>query len=151
MGINYEQKCMLGFIIEEEKIGKEISPAVIEEQPRYDPKTGKIEKYEKIIVKYAEYSYEFLGYVCEDFYDLYEELVEHFENLPELNIQVEIIYDGKQQFISIGRNLIETNDYGRASLIDGILTIEELLEHQKQLKEIFPDQEIALHFSTSVG
>lgn len=51
MGLDIHQHAIVGIKLSSEDIKKVISPAIYEDQPRYDTKTGELKRYERVLVK----------------------------------------------------------------------------------------------------
>jgi hypothetical protein len=145
MGVNYTQHCMLGFYLDADDITVIRQPAIYDEQPRYDTRTGKQTHTEKVLVKQEEAVYQF-----EDLEDEYlEELGEQIADKYGVGCRV----DQEYEFLCVGIDVAESADYGRVDLLNDDIDIKSLLQEAEELKEKFPQykDQIGLHFFSYVG
>ena len=149
MGVNYKQFCLYGIEIIEEDICTIVSPKVTEDQPRYDIKTGKVEKYETVLVKDEVKSYEFMGLKSEYFYGLYELLCNKFMKADYMYNMHEV-----NDRIYIGCDIGDTEDLGRAELLydNDDIDIKYLQDcHKKMVGDGFTEEDLGLRLFYSVG
>lgn len=133
MGVTYEQRCILGICIDSDDCRTIKSEAVYEMQNRYDVKTGKVKGQEKVLIKEAEEEYTF-GAVSEiDFWALYEELCEVYDDL-DVRLNDDCIY--------IGRDIGDHEDTYGPSLLSGSVSLQKLADIAKDL----PFDDVQLHF-----
>lgn len=142
MGTNYEQQCIVGFMLGDDEAKHILSPAVYEEQARYNTRTGKQTHTEKVLVKEEDYVYRFGD--CEG-YDLYD-----LGNTIANKHNVDFFHDD-DGYLFIGKFVGETNDYGRVDLLEDTVSFSLLQSLREDVQDIFKDQCIELHFVTSVG
>jgi hypothetical protein len=144
MGVNYQQKCMVGIEIPLSDITIVVSEAVYEDQNRYNPKTGKITGTEKVLVKEEELKYVFMGKESTDWYSMIENLAD------ELGIDsyIQDTDDGYGYFC-LGTFIGDEHDMGRADLLEGSVPISHLVKLMTELKETLGD--VQLHFLSSAG
>ena len=81
MGVDYVQNCVFGFAVKAEDLVVELSPEIVEEQPRYDTRTGQVSHYEKVIVKQSEEVYRFEDLEDEELYVLAKKISEKYPDL----------------------------------------------------------------------
>lgn len=142
MGVDYSQYCIIGIKVLIDDLKVLTSPAVYEEQNRYDPKTGKVIGTERVLVKEEESHYVWDGKIYEEYDDLCQ--IEFDESIGTDTYFIDDhIYFG----YSIGSN----KDYGRVDLIDDELTLEFIQEKFDQIRKRFPDYPVQMHFVASVG
>jgi len=143
MGVNYTQHCMLGFYLDADDITVIRQPAVYDEQPRYDTRTGKQTHTEKVLVKQEEAVYQFE--------DLEDEWLEELGEQIADKYGVCCIVDQDHEFVCVGIDVAESADYGRVDLLNDDVSLETLMLWADDLKEQFPKYEIGLHFFSYVG
>jgi hypothetical protein len=153
MGVNYEQIAVLGIEVKAKDCKVITSPAVYEKQNRYNSKTGKVSHQETVLVKEEEYKYSFGGFEFEDFWDLGNDA--DFRDMF-IDPNLEMVYvcdDYSDGRYLIGYKIGDDADCGRATLLDGEISVAELVEKQLKLEEIFSSNKdrIKLHFTTQVG
>ena len=141
MGINYTQYAMIGIEIDVDSLLVIDSPAVYEEQKRYDTRTGKVIKTEKVLVKEEESHYEFNG---EKYYDLWEIESKYSK---EKGLKAMVI----EHTLYIGYPLGEKTDYGRADLLNKSISYSDLVDVFEKAKTRFSNMEVSLHLIASVG
>lgn len=147
MGTNFEQKCIIGFILSEKELTVIDQEEQFELQPRYDTRTGKETHKEKVIIKDEESHLKFAHIVADDLYDLVE-LIK-----TEFGFEAGVFESDFESGIFnmwVGHELGNTENYGRVDLLTGSLNIDELCDLKRNLEErfVFP---IALHFLIEVG
>jgi hypothetical protein len=138
MGINYDQCAIIGIELSINDLKVVDKEAVYENQNRYDTRTGKVSKIEKVLVQKEEYHYEFNSKSYDDFYSIEND----YEDL-------ESFYD--DDYIYLGLKIGDGKDFGRVDMLEGSLSLEEISEHFKEMKEMFPDMEIKLYFVSKAG
>jgi hypothetical protein len=146
MGVNYQQKCMVGIEIPLSDITVVVAEATYEDQNRYNPKTGKITGTERVLVRESELKYVFMGKESDDWYSMIEDLAK------ELDLDSYIQngdYDGEEYFC-IGTFVGDEDDMGRVDLLTGSVEISYLVKLMTELKDILPG-DISLHFLSSAG
>lgn len=144
MGVNYDQECMVGIEVDLSDITVVVSDAVYEDQNRYDPRTGKILKTEKVLVKAAELKYVFMGEESDDWYCMIENIAE------ELGLDCYVPRSDDEQCFYIGTFVGDEQDMGRADLLTGSVEISYLVKLMTELKDKLPG-DISLHFLSSAG
>ena len=144
MGVNYDQECMVGIEVDLSDITVVVSDAVYEDQNRYDPRTGKILKTEKVLVKAAELKYVFMGEESDDWYCMIENIAE------ELGLDCYVPRSDDEQYFYIGTLVGDEQDMGRADLLTGSVEISYLVKLMTELKDKLPG-DISLHFLSSAG
>jgi hypothetical protein len=143
MGINYTQYAIVGVKFDTNSLLVIDSPAVYEEQKRYDTRTGKVIKTEKVLVKEEESHYEFN-------YKKYDDLWEiESEYSKEKETRVIIIEDGLYIGYPIGEKTFV--NYGRADLLNESVSYSDLVDIFEKAKIRFSTMEVSLHFVASVG
>lgn len=145
MGVDYVQNCVFGFFIEVEDLLVELSPEITEEQPRYDTRTGKVSHYENVVVKQSEEVYRFEDLEDEEIHILANLI---YKKYPDLECHVGSDDDYRPSGIYIGYNLGDgDNDWG-TRLLDGEVSIDELLNMKNSLANNFPEfqDKIKIHF-----
>jgi hypothetical protein len=145
MGIKVKQKAILGIKLTHDECYHQKSPAVYDEQPRYDPKTGIQTHTENVLVK-AEQNYFQFGDIVEE-----DEYFEYFiESVAEAN-DLQYSCDDENDVGYIGYNLeLNTGSYN-FDLLEGSLPLDWIEDNIRELKSVFPDREIQLHFVGYVG
>ena len=144
MGVNYDQECMVGIEVALSDITVVVSEAVYEDQNRYDPRTGKILKTEKVLVKAAELKYVFMGEESDDWYCMIENIAE------ELGLDCYVPRSDDEQYFYIGTLVGDEQDMGRADLLTGSVEISYLVKLMTELKDKLPG-DISLHFLSSAS
>jgi hypothetical protein len=146
MGVNYDQKCMVGIEVDLSDITYVVSEAVYEDQNRYDPRTGKILKTEKVLVKAAELEYVFMGKESDDWYCMIENIA------AELDLDSYVQEDDSdgEAYFCIGTFIGDERDMGRVDLLEGSVEISYLVKLMTELKDKLPG-DISLHFLSSAG
>lgn len=140
MGVNYRQYCVIGIKIPIEDIKVVTSPAVYEEQNRYDSKTGKVKGTERVLVKHEQSHYKWDGKVYEEYDDLRY-----------------IKYDGSiktydtDKHIYFGYFIDANEDCGKADLIDDKLTLEFIQEQFDLVGKRFPGYPVKMYFVSYAG
>ena len=142
MSVNYTQYCIYGIHLEEKNYRTVISPAEYEMQNRYDTKTGKIIRQEKVLVKNNVIKYEVFGVEEYGWWELCDGLEEQFPCL-------DVVQDEDSIFIGQG---IGDSHGDRIELIEGDVTLEELKAYHEEVKEQLNvrDEELSLHFFTRI-
>lgn len=140
MGVDYHQYCMIGIKIPVEDLKVVTSPAVYEDQNRYDSKTGKVKGTERVLVKDEEYHYEWDGKVYEEPYDLGE--IEYDDPVETYHLD---------DYLYFGYMIDEDEDYGRVNLLEGELTLELIQERFDLISKKFPDYPVKMYFMSRVG
>ena len=141
MGINYTQYAIIGVEFDIDSLLVIDSPAVYEEQKRYDTKTGKVIKTEKVLVKEEESHYEFDG---EKYYDIWEIESKYSK---EKGLKAMVI----ENTLYIGYPVGEKTDYGRADLLNERVCYSDLVDIFEKAKIRFSNMGVSLHFVVSVG
>jgi hypothetical protein len=144
MGVNYDQKCMVGIEVDLSDITYVVSEAVYEDQNRYDPRTGKILKTEKVLVKAAELEYVFMGKESDDWYCMIENIAE------ELGLDCYVPRSDDEQYFYIGTFVGEEQDMGNVDMLTGSVEISYLVKLAEELKSKLSGN-ISLHFLSSAG
>ena len=145
MGVDYVQNCIFGFAVKAEDLLVELSPEITEKQPRYDTRTGKVSHYENVVVKQSEEVYRFEDLEDEGIHTLANLI---YKKYPDLECHVGSDDDYRPSGIYIGYKLgCRENDWG-ACLLDGEVSMDELLNMKNSLVEKFPDfkDRIKIHF-----
>ena len=145
MGVDYIQNCVFGFAVKAEDLLVELSPEITEEQPRYDTRTGQVSHYEKVIVKQSEEVYRFEDLEDEELYVLAKKIGEKY---PDFEAQVYTDDNYDEVGIYVGYKLGErANDWGTC-LLDGEVSMDELLNMKNSLANNFPEfqDKIKIHF-----
>ena len=144
MGTNFVQKCVLGVSFKEESVKNIISEEQYRDEPRYDTRTGKQIRTERITIKGEVSNYIVLGKTfdelgCVEFDDL------------------DVVYDFDSEkgceSLYIGEEIGDNEDLGRVDLLSGSISFDEISEKAKVLSERLnvDVKEIGLHFVTRVG
>lgn len=144
MSVNYDQKCMVGIEVALSDITVVVSEATYEDQNRYDPRTGKILKTEKVLVKAAELKYVFMGEESDDWYCMIENIAE------ELGLDCYVPRSDDEQYFYIGTFVGEEQDMGNVDMLTGSVEISYLVKLMTELKDKLPG-DISLHFLSSAG
>ena len=144
MGVDYDQKCMVGIEVDLSDITVVVSDAVYEDQNRYDPRTGKILKTEKMLVKAAKLEYVFMGKESDDWYCMIENIAE------ELGLDCYVPRSDDEQYFYIGTFVGEEQDMGNVDMLTGSVEINYLVKLAEDLKSKLSGN-ISLHFLSSVG
>lgn len=144
MGVNYDQKCMVGIEVALSDITVVVSEAVYEDQNRYNPKTGKITGTERVLVKKEELKYVFMGEESDDWYCMIENLAD------KLGLDSYVPRSDDEQYFYIGTLVGDEQDMGRADLLTGSVEISYLVKLMTELKDKLPG-DISLHFLSSAG
>ena len=140
MGVNYGQYCIIGVSLCREDCEKINSEAVFEGQKRYDTKTGKVCKIEKVLVKEEDVEYSAFGITEDGWWKLYNALGEEFPHLDLVYVKDDIL---------LGKKAGVTYDCGRVELLSGEVSIRQILQDAEEVKAALGDVEIGLHFETS--
>ena len=144
MGVNYDQKCMVGIEVDLSDITYVVSDAVYENQNRYNPKTGEITGTEKVLVKRAELEYVFMGEESDDWYCMIENIAE------ELGLDCYVPRSDDEQYFYIGKFVGEEQDMGNVDMLTGSVEISYIVKLAEELKSKLPG-DISLHFLSSAG
>ena len=145
MGVNYTQRCILGFLIEADDIEETLEPAIYDEQPRYDTKTGKQTHTERVLVKERVKIFKWADLENEYLYDLGENIADKYD--------ISFVVDQHCEFLYIGLDVADSYEYGRVDLLEDTVSLESLQGGVEELQEKFPNckDEISLHFVSNVG
>lgn len=146
MGVNYDQKCMVGIEVPLSDITTVVEEAVYENQNRYNPKTGKITGTERVLVKEEVLKYSFMGRESGNWCAMIESLAD------EIGLD-SYIQEGNcpgEEYFCIGKFIGDNNDMGRADLLTGSVEISYLVRLMTELKDTLPGN-ISLHFLSSAG
>jgi hypothetical protein len=138
MGVNYSQYCYLGLAFDLDEIHFIESPAEYKLEDRYDVKTGKVTHQEKVLVKEEVSYYKING--------------ANFEDPDDFNIKnFETISNNDR--IYVGYSIGNFRDYGRVDLLEGSISLDELIKMSNEIKNAFPDykDKVMIHFFNSVG
>ena len=143
MGTNYGQTCMVGVRFERDDLKKIISPAEYRDEPRYDTRTGKQIRTERILVKREDFVYEVLGVEYDDLSEVEIDGLDCRENSDP---------DERDGFF-IGIEIGDDYDCGRVDLLQGSVSLKEISEKAKTVSEKLnvPIEDIGVHFITYVG
>lgn len=144
MGISYDNYLVYGICLNKSECEVIISPAKYEMQNRYDTKTGKIIKQEKVCIKREENKYVFNSWENEDFTELANDIAN------ANNLKWFYNYDDS---CFIGLKAIESDDKGGARMIDGSISISELTELHNKMLDLFPfdEDKLKLYGVASIG
>lgn len=143
MGTNYGQTCMVGVRFEPDDLKKIISPEEYRDEPRYDTRTGKQIRTERILVKEEDFVYEVLGV--------------EYDDLGEVEIDglccAENFDPNERDGFFIGIEIGDEYDCGRVDLLQGSISLLEISEKAKIVSEKLnvPIEDIGVHFITYVG
>lgn len=140
MGVNYDQKCMVGIEIYVSDIKVIIEEAVYENQNRYDSRTGKITKTERVLVKEEDAVYVLMGKKYSDRDSLAKDIAE------DLGLD----YSIEDDYFYIGEFVGEENGMGNVDMLTGSVEISYLVKLMTELKDKLPG-DISLHFLSSAG
>jgi len=147
MGVDYNQKCILGWEFTTEQLEKEISPAEYTQQPRFDTQSGLETHKENVLVKERDYFLELAGFKDECLYELAGAVSDHFGLAMAVDQDDESIFTG----ISLG----DEWDCGRVDLLIGDVQLDLIAKYIDRLKEVQEDlgtpDSPALHFVANVG
>jgi hypothetical protein len=146
MGVNYQQKCMVGIEVPLSDITVMVAEATYEDQNRYNPKTGKITGTERVLVRESELKYVFMGKESKYWQGMIEDLAEELG--LDSYIQEGNFY-GWESFC-IGTFIGDERDMGRVDLLEGSVEISYLVKLMTELKDKLPG-DISLHFLSSAG
>jgi hypothetical protein len=139
MGVNYQQFCIIGISIPYKDLQVTTSEAIYEEQNRYDPKTGKVVGAENVLVKEREWHVEFNGKKYDDYYDIERDYKDMFSYMD---------YDCETFYLGLK---IETEDFGRADLINESFTPREISDMCLKVHGKLRNYEIGIHFIGYAG
>jgi hypothetical protein len=132
MSVSFDQLCYYGFEIDVDSIKVVDSPAIYEEQNRYDTITGKITKREKVLVASEKYHFVFQNVKYAEPEDIgYDYQCQHGMYWWEENRKLVL------GFNIVDLNNVEYLDYSNNSLIEGKLYIKELQDLHSKLEGIF--------------
>lgn len=145
MGVNYDQKCMIGLRVDIDDIKVVISEAVYEDQNRYDSRTGKVTHVEKVLVEEERSRYEFMG----EAHGEWEVLGYNVARKLKLQCYTEYGYYDQDKFFCIGEFIGESDDCGNVDLLSGELSLSEISEIFERVGNILGP--VSLHFLNSVG
>jgi len=146
MGVNFQQKCMVGVEVPLSDITVMVAEATYEDQNRYNPKTGKITGTERVLVRESELKYVFMGKESKYWQGMIEDLAE------ELGLD-SYIQEGnfdRWESFCIGTFIGDERDMGRVDLLEGSVEISYLVKLMTELKDKLPG-DISLHFLSSAG
>lgn len=146
MSVNYNQSCILGICLECENLLKVTQPEKSEMQNRYDPKTGVVTHQEKVIIKQEESIYVFGEHKAWYIYDLGYSITK--------NNDLDFVADEEQNLLYIGYKIGETTDFGRADLLEGSFTFNDLYKLVQKLDiqyDFIEADDVEIHFVTHVG
>jgi|688.fasta_scaffold192940_4 hypothetical protein len=144
MGTNFEQKCIVGFILSKKELTVIDQEEQFELQSRYDTKTGKETHKEKVMIREEESYFKFVDIVADDLYNLVNMIKSDY------GFEAGTFWSDDDNYLWVGYELGDTENYGRVDLLTGSLDIEVLRELKGNLEGRF-DLPIALHFITEVG
>ena len=137
MSVNFYQRCIVGFVLDQDICSLE-QEAIYKSEDRYDTITGEVTHQEEILVREEQTLYKFQG--LED------------THLGDLGYQIENKYhvkcvdDGEGDQLVIGYNVASNEDYGRADLLVDVVPLGHITKAALELRGLFPNQEIMLHF-----
>lgn len=144
MGVNFNCYVFYGLSLEAEDFKELISPAVYEDQPRYDTRTGQVVKTERVLVKEEQAVYKMAGLEDVKFYSLVGRIARKFD--------LDIV-ENMDGVYFVGYNVFETEGYEQNDLADGTCDLDTLKKYHADMLEKFPDLEeyIGLHAIPVVG
>lgn len=145
MGINVTQKMIIGIALDSDECHYQKSPAVYDEQPRYDTKTGVQTHTERVLVKEEETYFKFRDVVEEN------EGFHYFIEVVGTKYNLDVAVDEESEIGYIGYNCGLNNGSYSFDLLEGSLSIDDINDNVTALKEIFLDEEIGIHFVGYVG
>lgn len=140
MGVNYRQYCVIGIKISIEDIKVVTSPAVYEEQNRYDSKTGKVKGTVRVLVKHEQSHYKWDGKVYEE-----------YDDLRYIKYDGSIKTYGTDKHIYFGYFIDANEDCGNVDLIEDELTLEFIQEQFDLVSKRFPDYPVKMYFVSYAG
>lgn len=145
MGVNYDCNVVCGIRLDREELKVILSPAVYEDQPRYDTRTGKVIKTEKVLVKQEKHIYKFGEFEDEDFYDL--------TNNIAVSKGLDMFYGQDHEYTVVGQELFEQKDCGKLSAPEGECSEGEISDIFKEIREAFPGNEelVLIHAVCNIG
>lgn len=138
MGINYSQYILVGTKVDKDSIKVIKEPSQYEIQNRYDTRTGKIVRQEKVLIKQEEYVFKFLNKEYDDIYEIENDF-------PDLKL---LIFD---EYIILGMNILNKESFDRVDLITGKFNIEQLTEFFNKVQRILPSCEINCYLDYRIG
>lgn len=155
MGTSYTQHAFIGTEIYLKDMKTVKSEKITEKQPRYNTKTGKIDRYEEVTVKEAEVVYKVLGIEVDGnygLYDLAETIVQKInsEN-PETISDFEVRYLLEDDYLYIGIDIGETKDFGRFYSEEAELSLSEIAKLFDIAQKILKGCEIKLYLMGDVS
>lgn len=142
MGWNIKQHMVVGVELEVDDIEVEVSPEIVEQQARYNTRTGEITHYETVVVKRRETTYRFLDKDFDDLEDLWG-------ICEELGLQCHI--DWSDNLVVIGKDVFTTDDLGRVDLCVGSTGLEHLTKMFDEVSAILPGYNIELVSTYTAG
>lgn len=151
MGTNFTQYAIVGFKVSINDLKEVLSEKITEKQPRYNTKTGKIDKYEEVVVKEETCVYKLFGYTFESTWEVHEiaeQICNDFVYEDDDLIGVSH-FDGDDLYIGV--SLGDTNDLGRVELLEGEMSLEEITRAFEVAKRGLPGYDIKLYFVGRVG
>ena len=146
MGVNFQQKCMVGIEVPLSDITVMVAEATYEDQNRYNPKTGKITGTERVLVRESELKYVFMGEESDDWCCMIENIAAGLD----LDSYVQEDDSDGEAYFCIGTFIGNERDMGRVDLLEGSVEISYLVKLMTELKDKLPG-DISLHFLSSAG
>jgi hypothetical protein len=146
MGVNFQQKCIVGIEVPLSDITVVVAEATYEDQNRYNPKTGKITGTERVLVRESELKYVFMGRES----DYWQGMIENLADELDLDSYIQEGNSDDEAYFCIGKFVGDERDMGRVDLLEGSVEISYLVKLMSELKDILPGN-ISLHFLSSAG
>ena len=154
MGVDYYQKAIVGVKLSVKDLKKVVSPAIYEDQPRYDTKTGKVKGHERVLVKQEQSVYAIGPYEFKDQYSIQFNKHELYVDLrDEGNTSDEVIYIGLTAPIDMDKDMGVDGEFldGSISLSGLSDAIDEVREKFRELELYDLMKDVELHFYTYVS
>lgn len=133
MGVEYYQYCIVGLSFSEDEVKTILQPKETELQNRYDTRTGKVIKQERVVIKEEISEYNLAGYKSTCPYDLANQIDRDDEHLSCWFID-DVFY--------IGIQLTAANPHGRVELLEDVISLKEIMEKFDKANEFLVNPQL---------
>ena len=142
MGVDFYQNCIIGVEIHIESLKVVVQEKIVEKQPRYNTKTGKVDRYEDVVVKEEESYYKLMDVEIEDV-DYLEEVADNLSRNIDADGLDYLIHEGYLYF----GVCLDPESGDRFHPIESDLNLEEITDIFTRVKKVkgLPEGEIRMY------
>lgn len=151
MGLDIYQNAIAGVKLSLEDIKKVISPAIYENQPRYDTKTGELKRHERVLVKEEKSVYKVGPYEFKNLWDIQFFKKDNYKLY--VNTKDDFIYIGLEVPIGLDENAGIDGEILNGSI--SLMKLESVMVEVKNklfdlgLRDL--ESKVELHFFTDIS